>query len=221
VQPSVVTTASAPPPAPPKAPPPDAAGLFARIRAGLARCYDEGKKAAPAMADGKLTLNASIDDHGVPGCVIPSDDTGLTQEVEDCMSARLAAERFEPGAPFATAVPVAVRSGSVELGARTSVTVGIESVETHRMPDAFDVLESLVPELQACVRAASSPERAGPSSILVGARVKTDGRTECALATPAIPDVSACTTRVFLGAKFPPPKGGPGLVLVPIALQRR
>jgi hypothetical protein len=202
---------------------PDAAAIFARLHPGLVRCYEEGRKSTPTMLDGKLTLNASVDATGRTTCTIPTDDTGLTQEVEDCMSARLTAEKFDPDAMWTAVVPIAVRGGVVGLGERATGTAGIESVETHRMPDAFEVLESLVPELQSCIR--ELDKSTGVQTIIVGARVGLDGRPTCALASPNAgvlpPKISACATSAFASAKFPPPKGGPGLVLVPIRLSRR
>ena len=170
------------------------------------------------MLDGKLTLVASIDARGKTTCAIPIDDTGLTQEVEDCMSARFTKESFEADLPWAAALPIAVRGGKVVLGAPSSNVMAIESVETHRMPDAFDTLEALVPDLLACAR--DRDPSAGVRGMIVGARVATDGRTQCAVATAtsgALPaKTSACATGVFERAKFPPPKGGTGLVLVPV-----
>ena len=196
---------------------PDAAALFALLQGDLVICYELGKQSTPEMVNGKLTLNASIDASGTPVCVIPSDHTGLTQEVEDCMSARFAAKKLAPGAPWSVSVPVAVRGGAVQLGDRPSDAATIESVETFRMPDAFETLEALEPALQACVRGL------GPGSnvkgLLVGARVGADGHPQCALATSrgTLPvTVADCAAGVLRGANFPPPKRGAGLVLVPI-----
>ncbi|MDB4938734.1 MAG: hypothetical protein JWP87_5706 [Labilithrix sp.] len=215
-----VTRAPAPSSARPRAPL-DGAAMFARLQPGLVRCFEQGKKSTPEMTDGKLTLNASLDAHGKPMCVIPSEHTGLTQEVEDCMSAHFLTTSFDDGAPPAAVVPVVIRAGAVKLGEPTSGAAKIESVETVRMPDAFDVLESLEPELQACVR--SIDKSSGLTGLLVGARVGADGRAQCALATssgPLPPAVSDCAAGVLRGAKFPPPKKGSGVVLVPIGLLR-
>jgi hypothetical protein len=202
---------------------PDGAAIFATLRAKLSACYEQGKSATPTMLDGKLTLNASVAASGQPACVIPSNDTGLTQEVEDCMSARFLETRFSPTrAAWSAAVPVAVRNGVVQLGeAAAAAAASFASIETYRMPDAFDVLESLVPELQACMQGVERSARL--RSVLVGARVGADGRTQCALATSeSLPlAVGECTAGVLRGAKFPPPKGGAGLVLVPIAVGAR
>jgi hypothetical protein len=173
------------------------------------------------MLDGKLTLNASVDATGKATCVIPSYHTGLTQEVEDCMSARFASEQFDEAMPWSTAVSVAVRAGAVTQGERPP-DVGLDSIETFRMADAFEVLESLVPELEACMKSVGNGP--GLRSVLVGARVGLDGRAECALATTSgtMPmKVGDCAAGVLRGAKYPPPKGGPGIVLVPISLARR
>jgi hypothetical protein len=200
-------------------PPPDAAAIFARLKPGLVACYEQGKKATPTMLDGKLRLNASIDAAGKTTCVIPSHDTGLTHEVEDCMSARFAAETFDGGAPWSTSVPVVLRAGALSLDTRAPEAAGIESLETYRMPDAFEVLESLVPELEGCIRGVD--RSSGLRSVLVGARVGADGRTQCALASTSgtlPPEVGDCSAGVLRAAKFPAPKGGSGLVLVPITL---
>ena len=215
----------APSPAPPasraRSGPPDAATLFHLLEAELVTCYELGKRATPEMTDGKLTLNASIDASGTPTCVIPSDHTGLTQEVEDCMSARFAAQRLPSGAPWSASVPVLIRRGAVQPGERGSDAVTLDSVETFRMPDAFETLESLEPALQACVR--SLAQGSGVKGLLVGARVGADGRPQCALATSrgALPaNVADCAAGVLRGATFPPPKRGAGLVLVPIGFAR-
>lgn len=201
-------------------PTPDAPALFARLSPALVACYEQGRKTTPTMLDGRLTLNASIDASGKATCVIPSDDTGLTQEVEDCMSSRFAKETFESAvAPWSAALPIVVRGGVVQLGDRPPAAIGIESIETYRMPDAFEVLESLVPELEACMNGLDAS--GGLRSVLVGARVGADGRTQCALASTSgsLPaDVGDCAAGVLRGARFPPPKGGCGLVVVPITL---
>lgn len=202
-----------------KKPPPDAATIFARLKPGLVACYEQGKKATPAMLDGRLTLNASIDAAGKTTCVIPSHDTGLTHEVEDCMSARFATETFDEGTPWSASVPIVLRAGALALDTRPPEAAGIDSIETYRMPDAFEVLESLVPELEACIRGVD--RSSGLRSVLVGARVGADGRTQCAVASTSgtLPqEVGDCSAGVLRAAKFPAPKGGAGLVLVPITL---
>lgn len=182
-------------------------------------CYDVGKKATPEMLDGKLTLNASIDASGKTTCVIPSDHTGLTQDVEDCMSARFAAETFDAGAAWSAVVPIVLRAGVLHRGESAGDAAVIESVETVRMPDAFDALEALEPALQACIRSADAGASGGVHGLLVGARVSADGRPQCALATSSGPlpaSVGECASAVLRNAKFPPPKRGSGIVLVPI-----
>jgi hypothetical protein len=199
-------------PASPRAPRPDAAAIFERLKPDLVACYEKGRKSTPTMLDGKLTLNAAIDASGRTTCVIPTEDTGLTQEVEDCMSTRMTKESF----------PADDRPW--ESGARsTSDTLGLDSVETHRMLDAFDVLESLVPELQSCVH--SIDKSSGVRALVVGARVGLDGRPQCSLAAASSgtlpPSVSSCASALFEKTRFPPPKGGPGLILVPIRINRK
>lgn len=197
--------------------PPDAAQIYARLEAGLVRCYELGKKATPEMTDGKLTLNASIDASGKTTCVIPSDHTGLTQDVEDCMSTRFAAEKFDEGTAWSAMVPIVLRAGVLHRGENAPDTAVIDSVETVRMPDAFEALEALEPALQACIR--SADRSGGLHGLLVGARVGADGRPQCALASSAgaLPaSVGECASAVLRAAKFPPPKRGSGIVLVPI-----
>jgi len=197
--------------------PPDAAAIYARLESGLVHCYELGKKATPEMTDGKLTLNASIDATGKTTCVIPSDHTGLTQDVEDCMSARFAAENFDEGTPWSAVVPIVLRGGVLRRGENAPDTAVIDSVETVRMPDAFEALEALEPALQACIR--SADRSGGVHGLLVGARVGADGRPQCALASSTGPlpaSVGECASGVLRAAKFPPPKRGSGIVLVPI-----
>jgi hypothetical protein len=208
------STASAP-----RKPAPDPAAIYTRLESGLVRCYEVGKKATPEMTDGKLTLNASIDASGQTTCVIPSDHTGLTQEVEDCMSARFAAETFDAGPAWSAVVPVVLRAGVLHRGESASDAAVIDSVETVRMPDAFDVLEGLEPALQACLRSTDARAGGGAHGLLVGARVGADGRPQCALASSTGPlpsSVGECASAVLRNAKFPPPKRGSGIVLVPI-----
>jgi hypothetical protein len=175
------------------------------------------------MLDGRLTLNAAIDASGHAACSIPTEDIGLIQDVEDCMSARLMRESFGPSTPWMATVPVVVRGGAVAFGERARVTLGLDSVETYRMPNAFGALESLTPTLEECVH--ELVETTSPYSLVVGARIAIDGTTQCALAIPesgTLPaNVSGCATHAFLETKFPPPKGGPGLIRVPITVERR
>lgn len=212
-----VSTASSP------ASRPDVKTVFARLEPELVRCYENGKRSTPTMLDGKLTLNASIDASGRTTCVIPTEDSGLTQEVEDCMSSRFAEQTFEGGGPWSISMPVAVRGGKVQLGSSTSEGLLLESVETYRMPDAFETLETLLPELQVCAR--EIDRSSGVRTMMVGARVGIDGRTHCTVASAPsgvlAPKVADCAAGVLRHASFPPPKGGPGLVLVPIHLLRK
>jgi hypothetical protein len=172
------------------------------------------------MLDGKLTLNASFDASGKAACAIPTEASGITQAVEDCMSARLGAESFGPGEPGTEIVPIVLKGGVLALGDRSANVSTLESVETRRMPDAFEVLESLVPKLSACLH--DLDRSSGIKSIVVAANIGTNGRARCALVSPATgtlpPKVSSCAVDVFDQAKFPPPKGGPGVILVPLNL---
>ncbi len=216
---STPATAHATPSSTARSGPPDTAALFRLLQADLVTCYELGKQATPEMTDGKLTLNATIDATGKPLCVIPSDHIGLTQEVEDCMSARFAAQKLPAGPPWSTSVPVLIRGGAVQPGERASDAASLDSVETFRMPDAFETLEALEPALHACLR--DLAPASGVKGVLVGARVGADGRPQCALATSrgALPvNIAECAAGVLRGTKFPPPKRGAGLVLVPISL---
>lgn len=171
------------------------------------------------MVDGRVTLVASVDATGTPSCVIPSDHQGLTQDVEDCMAARLTTERFDPGAAWSASVPIMLRGGALNLGERKADAAVLESVETIRMPDAFDTLDTLEGPLQACLQGVT--RSGGPKSMVVAARVGADGRPVCALAASAgtLPAAAGeCAAGVLRSAKFPAPKRGSGLVIVPLLL---
>ena len=124
---------------------------------------------------------------------------------------------LDPTAPYAGF------QGKVERTTSAREVSPFDSVETHRMPDAFDALESVVPQLQKCIGAMD--RSAGVRSVVIGARVDTSGRTQCAAASgwpEPLPTAAAdCATNVFRQTSFPKPSGGPGLILVPIALVRR
>lgn len=198
----------------------DPAAVFERVKPALTQCYETGRASTPTMIDGKLTLNASVEASGKITCVIPTDDAGLTQEVEDCMSSKLAATQLaDSSAAWQIRLPVQIKGGAVQSGTASASSSSIESVETHRMPDAFDALEGLVPELQACLR---DVDRSGGSKqVIIGARVNTDGRTACALATGVPLNVTDCATQLFMRTTFPAPRGGMGLILVPVTLTKR
>lgn len=216
---------SAPPSGTARAPRPDTAAIYARIRADVTACYTQGTKAHPEMRDGRVTLNASIDAAGKTTCVVPSQDSGLTQDVESCMASAFAKQSFpasDDGRGWNAAVPVVVRAGDVQLGEKVpdwSIGAG---PETWHMPDAFEAVEALLPALESCMK---GMERAsGLRSVMVGARINADGRPECALASASagIPvAVADCSAAVLRGAKFPPPKGGPGLVVVPLTISSK
>lgn len=215
----------APASTPPRAPRPDTAAIYARIRADVTACYTQGTEAHPEMRDGRVTLNASFDAAGKTTCVIPSQDSGLTHEVESCMASAFAKQSFpasDDGRGWNAAVPVVVRAGAVQLGEKVpdwSIGAG---PETWHMPDAFEAVEALLPALESCLKGV---ERArGLRSVMVGARISADGRPECALASASAgipPAVADCSAAVLRGAKFPPPKGGPGLVVVPLIISSK
>lgn len=211
------------PPAPPilsAAPPPatakpavDVNAVYTQISPDLQACYRAGLAATPEMADAKLTLEASFDAHGAASCAVSHDDAGFTQDVADCMTAALGRTSLE-GAPRLVTLPIVARSTALSLGAPLTGGAALASVETVRMPDAFDVIESLEPAMSACVHTAGATAK----SMIVAARVGASGNPECALATlPAAP--GECAANVLYRAKFPPPKRGSGVVVVPILLQ--
>ena len=207
---------------PPSRPRPDAAAIFERLGRDFDACYQTGKKSTPTMLDGKLTLNASFDASGKATCAIPTEVNGITQEVEDCMSDRLAGASLGPGDPFTEVVPIVLRAGKLSLGSRDGAAT-LESVETRRMPDAFDVLEGLVPRLERCLH--DLDKGSGIRSIVVAANVGSAGKTQCVLASPSsgvLPEtVSICARAAFETARFPPPARGSGVILVPLNLVSR
>jgi hypothetical protein len=198
--------------------------IYARVQADLVACYEQGKKSTPKMLSGRATLDVSVDSAGKPACVVVGDDTGLTQDVEDCMSARMSRETFKSnGATWATELPILVKDGKVSLGPPATAAPALETVETHGLPDsAHDVVEALLPQLHECTKGGDG--KAGLRVIHVGARVGKDGRVQCALASSAAPmpsKVRTCAASVLAGAKFPPPKGAVGLVSVPVKVLAR
>jgi hypothetical protein len=199
---------------------PSPAEIFARIKDDLTACYEQGKRAAPKMAGGKVTLHNAVDERGVTTCVIPSDDTGLTQEVEDCMSERLAKERYAAGGAWTTEMPVVVKGGAVTLGdPKANAGASFESVETHGIPDAVPVIKALMPELDACV--SQMGESSGLRLVYVGGRIGAHGEVQCALATAAddVPEpVRNCAAGVISKAKFGTPRSGVGLVSIPVKI---
>lgn len=198
--------------------------IYARVQADLVACYEQGKKSTPKMLSGRATLDVSIDSAGKAACVVVGDDTGLSQEVEDCMAARMSRESFKSnGATWATEIPIVVKDGKVSLGPPATAAPALETVELHGLPDsAYEVVEALLPRLHECTQGGG-----GQSTlrvIHVGARVGKDGRVECALASSAMPmpsKVRSCAADVLAGAKFPPPKGAVGLVSVPVKVLAR
>src|SRR5689334_16728209 len=98
--------APAPPPASSAAPavsatpvatavaPDTAQDVYQRVYPDLVGCYEQGRKTTPTMLSGRATFGVSVDATGKPSCVVVSEDTGLTQEVEDCMAARMTRETY-------------------------------------------------------------------------------------------------------------------------------
>lgn len=198
--------------------------IYARVQSDLVGCYEQGKKSTPKMLSGRATLDVSIDSTGKAACVVISDDKGLTQEVEDCMTARMSRETFKSnGTTWATEIPVLVKDGKVSLGPPATGAPALETVETHGLPDsAHDVVVALLPQLHDCTKGGDA--KSNLRVIHVGARVGKDGRVQCALASAAAPmpsKVRTCAAGVLAGAKFPAPKGAVGLVSVPVKVLAR
>jgi hypothetical protein len=223
------TTSSSPPApeGPPGMPKTVAVDLiFGKVKGDLFACYEQGKKAAPKMTGGKITLHAEVEKDGTTSCVIPADDTGLTQEVEDCMRLRLNKETFASSpAPWSYEMPLVVKNGKLELGEDDAVTAvaSILHVEMHGLgDDAHDVAEALLPKFQQCVIGAEKGETM--RVLHVGARVGKDGKVMCAIATSPSPlpeEIRACAAGALEQAKFPPPKKGEGLISIPLKVMAR
>lgn len=220
---SAAPSSSASPPARP-ASVTTAADLFAKVRPDLLACYDEGKKAVPTMTSGKITFHAAIEASGKTACVVPSDDTGLTQDVENCMRTRLDKEAFpKSDAAWSLALPLVVKDSKLALGETRDAPPAIETIESHGLAeDVYDVVEGLLPDLYGCM--ASVRSSASLRVVYVGARVGSGGQVECAVASgpAAIPaEARACTAKVFSKARFRAPKKGYGLLSVPLNVTRK
>jgi hypothetical protein len=190
------------------------------MKARLVRCYEDGAKKNPDMKAGKATFHVSVARDGSARCVVPSDDNGLTQEVEDCMRTTLEAERFaETAAPWVSSLPIVVRDARVTLGAPAAPSQStLEMVESHGLgDDVYDVVATLVPDLTACLGTAEGVAH-------VGAKVARDGSVACAVATSTQPlseAVRRCAEGVLVRARFRAPKHGYGLLSLPIVVRRR
>lgn len=198
-----------------------AESLYARFEHDFWGCYEEGKRATPNMGAGKITWLISVDEHGKSECVVPMQDTGFTQKVEDCMAERIAREQFAPGSEWSASLPIRVREGKMQLGARGR-SGELETLEWHGIDDedVTTTVQGLLPSLTKCVQSAPI-DRA--RTIRVGARIGADGKVTCALASGSrrVPhEVKQCTINTLSGAHFHKPKGGFGLVSIPIQLTR-
>ena len=192
---------------------------FTKLRPDFTACYEEGKKAVPTMTSGKITFHAAVDASGKTTCVVPSDDTGLTQDVENCMRARLDKESYPTrDAPWSYALPLVVKDGKLGPGDVRATPPAIETVESHGLAeDVYDVVDRLLPDLYACMR--SAPKSSDLRVVYVGGRVGSAGNVECALASGpgSIPiEIRTCTAKVLGRAKFRAPKKGYGLISVPL-----
>lgn len=194
------------------------AEILGKVQGDFASCYQRGKKAAPKMADGKVTFLASVAGDGKTGCVVPMNDTGLTQEVEDCMSARLGRETYDARAAWTFELPIAVRGGAIELG-KEATGPQIDEIGLHGLSGATKVIQELMPKLDVCA------QRVDPHSGLrvlhIGARVGSDGRVSCALATGASSvseEVRECARRSVESVRFSAPTSREGLVTIPVKI---
>jgi hypothetical protein len=87
------------------------------------------------------------------------------------------------------------------------------------LPDASKVVQGLLPKLSECVQPVD--KSAGPRVIHIGARVGSDGRVSCTVATGAgaVPDeVRTCSRSTLESARFGAPKSGAGLVAIPMKI---
>jgi hypothetical protein len=196
--------------------------IWKRVASDFTTCYEVGHKAVPEMVDGRIAFVASVDASGKTACVVPSDDTGLTGDVEDCMRTRLERESYPAtGAAWSTRVPVVVKGGKVALGGPEAQT-SIDTVDSRGLAeDVYTVLDDLMPDVKECVRA--SGKSAGRRVVVVGARVAKDGAVACAVASstsPVTDEARSCLAKVFGRAHFKAPKKGTGLLSVPIEITK-
>jgi hypothetical protein len=176
------------------------------------------------MTAGRITFHSAIDASGKTTCVVPSDDMGLTQDVESCMRTRLDREAYpNTAAPWSLALPIVVKDAKLSLGVERDTPGAIETVESQGLTEeVYDVVESLLPDLYGCM--SGIPKSGALRVVYVGARVGAGGQVECALASgpSSIPvETRSCTAKVLSRAKFRPPKKGYGLVSVPLNVMSR
>lgn len=198
--------------------------IFARAKNDLAACYEQGRTAVPTMTSGRVTFHAAIDAAGRTTCVVPSDDLGLTQDVEACMRERLDRETYPAsGASWSTPIPIAVKDGALALGETRTTPSAIETIESHGLSEeVYDVVEKLLPDLYGCIQGLD--KSSGLRVVYVGGRVGKGGQVECALASSAsaVPaDKRECLAGVLSRARFKPPKKGTGLLSVPLNVLSR
>ena len=216
--PPATSAAPAEKPAPPTTPP--ASEIFAKLKPDMAACYAKGKKAVASMNDGKVTLHAAVDPQGKTTCVVPSDDTGLTQDTETCMRERLEKESYaKSSGQWSMLLPIVVKDTVVALGEPRTTAEVFETIESQGLTeDVYDVVDTLLPSLYACVRGVEHAREL--RLIYVGGKVAADGHVSCALASSPsasiAPEVRECTAKGLLGAKFRAPQKGWGLVSVPL-----
>lgn len=170
------------------------------------------------MTSGKVTLHASVDKSGKTTCAVPSDDSGLTQDVEDCMRKRLGRESYPAqGGAWSAVLPIVVDNGALALG-KANTKPMIETIESHGLAeDMYDVVERILPDLKGCVRGMDKSTEL--RVVYVGAEVGKDGKVACALASSATPvpdSVRECAAATLSKATFKPPKRGYGLISIPL-----
>lgn len=196
--------------------------IWRRVAPDLTACYETGRRAVPEMVDGRIAFVAAIEASGKTSCVVPNDDSGLTQEVEDCMRTRLERESYvATPAAWSTRVPVQVKAGQVGLGGPNMQT-SIDTIESRGLEaDIYTVLDGLLPDVKECIR--GSGKSVGRRVVVVGARVAKDGGVACAVASSTSPvseEARGCLTGVFSRARFQAPKRGTGLLSVPIEIMK-
>lgn len=214
--------ASGPAPTPATHASPSSEDIWKRISADATACYETGHKVVPEMVDAHIAFVTSVDAAGKTGCVVPSDDSGLTADVEDCMRVRLERESYSgTGAAWSARVPIQVKGGKVSLGGPNPST-SINTIESRGLSeDVYDVVEGLLPDVKECV--SGTGRGSGRRVVVVGARVAKDGAVACSVASANMPmaeESRGCLTAVFGRAKFKAPKKGTGLLSVPIELTK-
>ena len=195
------------------------ATAFPKLQPDFVACYKRGRRAAPAMADGRVTLQASVDAQGKVSCAVPADARGLTGEVADCLAERLGREALPPGSGPTLAMTVLFTGGEARLEKSAARRAVLDEVDTRGIDDAGDIIRGLVPDLASCVRQGGSTR--GSAVLYVRGRVGRSGEVTCTVATSTQPlpdEVRACAADRLRHAKFAPPRTGKGVVSIPVTI---